>query len=211
MVKDQANKAFWQRVSGVYGLFMRKDRKMYEEISKEIGADLNKSMTVLELACGTGQLSFLISESVGFLEATDFSENMIHTAQRKQARENLRFSVQDATDLQFEAEVFDGVVIANALHIMPEPEKALSEIYRVLKPGGYLFAPTFVSAKGEKDYLSTRILKWLGFHTFHSWDDKSLTAFVAENGFEPLAARMIDAGFLPLCCLKARKHPGILN
>ncbi len=210
-MKDQANKTFWQRVSGVYGLFMKKDRKMYEEISREIGADLDKSMTVLELACGTGQLSFLISQSVGFLEATDFSENMIHTVQRKQAPGNLRFSVQDATDLQFEPETFDGVVIANALHIMPEPEKALSEIYRVLKPGGFLFAPTFVAAKGKHGYLSTRILNLLGFHTFHSWDDKSLTAFVAENGFEPVTVRMIHTGFLPLCCLKARKQTGIFN
>lgn len=184
---------------------------MYEEISGEIRADLDKSMTVLELACGTGQLSFLISQSVGFLEATDFSENMIHAVKRKQTPENLRFSVQDATDLQFEAEAFDCVVIANALHIMPNPEKALSEIYRVLKPGGFLFAPTFVAAKGKKGYLSSRMLNLLGFHTFHSWDDKSLSAFVAENGFESVEARMIDTGFLPLCYLKARKPSGIFD
>ncbi|NNJ30795.1 class I SAM-dependent methyltransferase [Bacteroides xylanolyticus] len=210
-MRDGANKIFWQRVSGVYGLFMKKDRKMYEEISREIGVDLNKSMTVLELACGTGQLSFLISKSVKFLEATDFSENMIHTAQRKPSPDNLRFSVQDATDLQFQPEIFDCVVIANALHIMPFPEKALSEIHRVLKPGGFLFAPTFVSQKGENGYLSTKMLNLLGFHTFHSWDDKSLTAFVAQNGFEPVDARMIHTGFLPLCCLKAKKQTEIFN
>lgn len=41
-------------------------------------------------------------------------------------------------------------MIANALHIMPEPEKALGEIYRVLKDGGYLFAPTFVQFSDKK-------------------------------------------------------------
>lgn len=39
---------------------------------------------------------------------------------------------------------FDVVVIANALHIMPAPDPAMKEIYRVLKKGGILFAPTFV-------------------------------------------------------------------
>lgn len=45
------------------------------------------------------------------------------------------FSVQDATSLPYTSGTFDAVVISNALHIMPEPEKALKEIRRVLKSG----------------------------------------------------------------------------
>ncbi|MFQ9418242.1 MAG: class I SAM-dependent methyltransferase [Lachnospiraceae bacterium] len=47
--------------------------------------------------------------------------------------DNLIFEVADATDLPYENHSFDVVLIANALHIMPEPEKALKEIERVLK------------------------------------------------------------------------------
>ena len=77
-------------------------------------------------------------------------------------RQNISFSVQDATRLTYNSEEFDVVVIANALHIMPEPNKALAEIHRVLKPNGILFAPTFVY---EKRYYKTDIfiMKLLGF------------------------------------------------
>ena len=56
--------------------------------------------------------------------------------------------IQDATKLTYESENFDVVVIANALHIMPNPDLALWEIHRVLKKDGILFAPTFVYEKG---------------------------------------------------------------
>ena len=46
--------------------------------------------------------------------------------------------------LPFEKNSFDVVIISNALHIIPNPEKVLSEIARVLKTGGLLIAPNFV-------------------------------------------------------------------
>ena len=55
--------------------------------------------------------------------------------------------------MTYEDEKFDVVVIANALHIMPQPEKALKEIHRVLKKDGILFAPTFVYKKGYSKFL----------------------------------------------------------
>ena len=71
---------------------------------------------------------------------------MIRKAKAKAHSARLYFSVQDATKLPYTLETFDAVVISNALHIMPEPEKALAEIRRVLKPGGILIAPTFTAA-----------------------------------------------------------------
>ena len=53
----------------------------------------------------------------------------------------LKFEVADATCLPYENNSFDVVIIANALHVMPEPQKALKEIDRVLKDGGLLIAP----------------------------------------------------------------------
>ena len=50
----------------------------------------------------------------------------------------------DATALPYADDSFDAVLIANALHVMPEPEKALREIDRVLRPGGILIAPNFM-------------------------------------------------------------------
>jgi ubiquinone/menaquinone biosynthesis C-methylase UbiE len=49
--------------------------------------------------------------------------------------------VADATALPYADDSFDAVLIANALHVMPEPEKALREIDRALRLGGILIAP----------------------------------------------------------------------
>lgn len=96
-------------------------------------------------------------------EATDFSENMIVEARKKPRSSRLHFSVQDATALLYAPDSFDAVVISNALHIMPHPELALAEIKRVLKPGGILYAPTFVHGRGAGFRLRAWLLTLAGF------------------------------------------------
>lgn len=143
------NKKFWQRFAKLYSPLMEKGNgQVYDQICTEVSPYLNKEMTVLELACGSGQLSFRLAQKAKQWEATDFSENMIAEAKKKPRPKGLYFSVQDATKLPYAAETFDAVMIANALHIMPEPDKAMGEICRVLKKDGVLFAPTFVHGEG---------------------------------------------------------------
>ena len=128
---------FWQRMARHYTTVMGRSAPLYREVCSRIRPHLNRDMNVLELACGTGQLSFPLSPYVRLWEATDFSSNMIAEAKRQVASSRLHFSVQDATDLPYAPETFDAVVISNALHILPEPDKVMAEIRRVLKPGGY--------------------------------------------------------------------------
>lgn len=92
-------------------------------------------------------MSEQLAGSVKMLEAADFSEEMIREAKKHPSSARLHYSVQDATNLTYADASFDAVVISNALHIMPEPEKALAEIRRVLKQDGILFAPTFTAAE----------------------------------------------------------------
>ena len=56
---------------------------------------------------------------------------MIEAAKKKKAAGNVRFSIEDAAALSFEDSSFDTVIISNALHIIPDPAKALSNISRV--------------------------------------------------------------------------------
>ena len=83
---------------------------------------------------------------------------MIKQAKRRGTTEKLSFCVADATALSYENENFDCVVISNALHIMPEPEKAMQEIRRVLKKDGILYAPTFLWAEKKSSGLRKRCL-----------------------------------------------------
>lgn len=139
-------KGFWDRWAGRYDRFMSGDKDTYARIMNPMNKKLNRSMDVLELACGTGILSVQLAGNVKMLVATDFSEEMIKQAKQKCHSSRLHFSVQDAMALPYAPETFDAVIISNALHIMPQPEKALVEIRRVLKQDGILIAPTFTAA-----------------------------------------------------------------
>lgn len=130
MSKQTDNKQFWQRWASCYGPLMQSSEPLYAAIAQQMQPHLTPKMNVLELACGSGQLSFRLSRLVRDWEATDFSPKMIAQAKLKPRGAGLHFSVQDATSLPYADETFDAVLIANALHIMPRPEKALAEIYR---------------------------------------------------------------------------------
>ena len=79
------------------------------------------------------------------------AEGMIREAKKGDYPSNLTFEVADATALPYKDDSFDVVLIANALHVMPEPEKALSEIDRVLKPGGILMYSTCTLVRAENE------------------------------------------------------------
>ena len=203
-MKRQDNKGFWQRVAGLYGPFMeRSNRALYAEICRAIRSRLRPDMEVLELACGSGQLSSPLADSVRLWEATDFSESMIAAARKRAASPRLRFSVQDATALPYPTASFDAVVISNALHIMPHPERALAEIARVLRPGGLLFAPTFVHGESMGFRLRVWLMELFGFHTFNKWNAREFTDFLTAHGFSILEQRILGDSLAPLCYVAA--------
>lgn len=198
------NKEFWQRTAKFYAPFMERNGRLYGEICKKIRPSLARSTNVLELACGSGQLSFRLAECVRLWEATDFSENMIAEAKKQPCSNRLHFSVQDATDLPYASDSFDAVVISNALHIMPNPELALAEISRVLKPEGTLFAPTFVHGKGAGFRLRARLLALAGFKVYSKWTAEGFERFISEHNFQVIQAVRLGGSLAPLCYLEAR-------
>lgn len=204
MNKENTNKKFWNNVAKLYTPIQeRRNRKLYHELCEVISKSLDKSMQVLELACGTGQLTFPLCKKVASWDATDFSEKMIQEAQVRAHSFPVTFSVQDATNLPYEDESFDAVVIANALHIMPSPEKALTEIWHVLKKEGLLIAPTFVY-DGKINKFRIWLMEMVGFHTFHKWKSDEYVQFVCKKGFKKISSSVI-AGMLPECILICKK------
>ncbi len=204
MKKD--NKSFWDRWAKHYDRAMSGDKDTYAQIVSRMKKKLNRNMIVLELACGTGILSVQLAGNVKILEATDFSEEMIRQAKAKAHSSRLHFSVQDATNLPYAPGIFDAVVISNALHIMPEPGKALAEIRRVLKPGGILIAPTFTAAGSLSGRMRIRLMELSGFKVFHKWTPKEYLDFLKENGFETACRKTFDGG-LKLTYAEARVKP----
>ena len=136
---------FWNRNAKRYDRFMRKDRAAYEKLY-ELIRPVVKARTVLELAAGTGLIAKNIVRAASHIEVTDASEEMIAEAKRNNRSAKLHFSVRDMFCLPYADKSFDVVIVSNALHIIPQPEKALAEIRRVLKDDGVLIAPTFTHA-----------------------------------------------------------------
>ena len=114
---DSTNKGFWERMARIYTAFMSKNNTAYEQICKLSEQYIDSEKSVLELACGTGQITFLMAGKSGSWEATDYSENMIIEAEKcnqgEHKCEQLRFCVQDATNLTYEDEKFDVVGICD--------------------------------------------------------------------------------------------------
>jgi SAM-dependent methyltransferase len=98
--------------------------------------------TLLELAAGTGDTGLLAAEMIepgGTLICSDFSPEMLQTAQRRAEElgvRNVRFKQIDAeTSIDLEAGTIDGVLCRWGYMLMADPETALRETRRVLKPG----------------------------------------------------------------------------
>lgn len=204
-MKEKGNKQFWNRWSGFYDRFMHSNERLYDEIATKMEVSLNREMYVLELACGTGLISRRIAGRVKSLEATDFSPEMIAEAKKKACSARLHFSVQDAASLPYAPESFDAVVITNALHIMPEPEKVMEEIYRVLKPDGLLLAPTFVHGEGIGFRIRTGLMKLIGFRVYQKWTASKFAAFVSRCGFTVTEQAAMGSNIAHLCYLAAKK------
>ena len=209
---DNTNKGFWERMARIYTAFMSKNDTAYEQICKLSEQYIDSEKSVLELACGTGQITFLMAGKSGSWEATDYSENMIKEAEKRNQGEHkceqLRFCVQDATNLTYEDEKFNVVVIANALHIMPQPEKALKEIHRVLKKDGILFAPTFVYERGYPK-LPIWLMEKAGFKTYHKWQREELKEYVGNKGFCVVGVTLVKGKPLSECVLVAKKSGAV--
>ena len=188
-------KNFWDRNARIYNRFMRKDREAYEKMY-ELIRPVVKNKTVLELAAGTGMIAKNIVNAANHIEATDASAEMIAEAKRDNRSAKLHFSVQDMFRLPYADKSFDAVIVSNALHIVPQPEKALVEIKRVLKDDGMLIAPTFTHA-GNSFFGKVRafFMKLAGFPLHSKWTSEEYLAFLRQNGWTVRKNVILKASF----------------
>lgn len=110
---------------------------------------------VLDLACGTGEFERLLLQDNPdqLITGIDISEQMLAIAHQKlKPYPNVSLQLATASDLPFADRSFDVIVSANSFHYFDNPELALKEMKRVVKPGGRV-----VILDWCKDYLVCRV------------------------------------------------------
>ena len=144
---------------------------------------ITKGMRVLELGCGTGDMwtrkSDLITKC-SELVLTDFSEGMIQTAHSNIGDfPNVTYQVVDIQEIPFEMNSFDIVIANMMLYHVPDLEKGLSEVKRVLKESGKFYCATY----GEHGIIQfiADLLKPYGV------EDRVNKNFTLQNGKQILA------------------------
>ena len=194
MIAIQEHKNFWDKNAGRYDRFMRKDRAAYDEMY-ELIRPVVRHKTVLELATGTGLIAKHIVNAAAHIEATDASAEMITEAKRTRSAK-LHFSVQDMFRLPYANQSFNVVIVSNALHIVPQPEKALQEIKRVLKDDGVLIAPTFTHAENSfSGKVRAFFMKLAGFPLHSKWASEEYLRFLRQNGWTVRKSVVLKASF----------------
>ena len=141
-----------------------------------------KGMKVLELGCGTGDMwkgHEDLMKACSKLVLSDFSEGMLENAKTNLGdNSNVEYRVIDIQDIPFEAESFDVMIANMMLYHVPDMERGLSEVQRVLKNGGAFYCATF-GEHGIMEFLS-KVLNAYGV------EDNVNKNFTLQNGKEIL-------------------------
>jgi demethylmenaquinone methyltransferase/2-methoxy-6-polyprenyl-1,4-benzoquinol methylase len=120
--------------------------------------DLRGGESSLDLACGTGDIAFLVAEKLprGWSVGLDITERMLLIADRKRRERNARnvvFHRADIMRMPFADESFDCITCGYALRNVPDVAGALEEVKRVLKPGGRFLSLDFA-------HPGNRVYRW---------------------------------------------------
>jgi SAM-dependent methyltransferase len=105
---------------------------------------------VLDVGCGTGSLTFLLSQRPDLKEVCgiDYAPSYIEHAARGNSDPRLSFRVGDACALPFRDAAFDRVLSLLMLHFVPQPDRAVSEMCRVARPGATVAAAVWDARGG---------------------------------------------------------------
>ncbi len=156
---------FWSKAAWAYdpANFLVCSSSFYRYIASGL-----KGERALDIACGTGILSLLISPNFTKVVGVDVAPGMVKAARKKVAHKginNIDFKLARAEDLPFDDNYFDVVTCLNIIGSLENDLKAISEMKRVLKPEGLLRFNIIIRAKSKiKDYVWYLFAKLYALH-----------------------------------------------
>jgi len=195
------------RIAGRYDLLnhllsANTDKRWRRIVAKRLSREIASGSSVLDVACGTGDLSIQIFETIGGrVVGLDFCRPMLDIARQK--TDQVTFVEGDALELPFADETFDAVTIGFGLRNLADTAQGLKELRRVTRAGGWLAILEF-SKPGSRsfrrlyEFYFTRLLPRLGglvsgSQSAYQYLPDSVLQFPDQAG---LAGLMHDAGFV---------------
>lgn len=193
------------------------------KFNKLLGSQVGRGFErALEIGCGTGYFSLNLMQAgvIDHLTYTDISPGMLEALGANAARLGLGARVRgirsDAEALPFPDESFDLVLGHAVLHHLPDLDRAFSEFYRVLRPGGYIAFAGEPSRIGDR---LARIPKYAARLAAPAWrrlvgasaaaaEDKREQAAAATQGGHELESEVDIHAFVPEDLAKVTRNAG---
>jgi SAM-dependent methyltransferase len=148
---------------------------------------IDPTLVVGDLGCGTGQLADTIAPYVKQVIAVDSSPDMLEAARaRVGAAGNVDIRQGELENLPIDPGELDAAMLSLVLHYSPSPAKTLSEVARVLEPGGRVLVVDMLPHERE-EYQQQMGHVWLGF------SDKQIARFLTGAGFGNVRVRALPA------------------
>ena len=201
------NAAFWNKAAPKYAKDAIGDMPAYEETLDRMREILQPHHRVLELGCGTGSTALELADSVDRYIGTDVASKMVKIAKGKlteQSPQNLSFAVQDAGVMTSRSN--DVVLALNLLHLLPDLENTLAEIYKALPSGGLLISKTGLLKDGLWLLpLVIPLMRTIGKAPFvRSLSEESLIGLLENAGFK-VTENLVQGGMVPRVFIVAQK------
>ncbi len=144
---------------------------------------------ILEVGCGNGSMWEGNIESLPTgttLTLTDFTQGMVDVTKSKfESFSNVTVEQMNIQDIHFEDNSFDIIIANSMLYHIPNLSKAISEVYRVLKPGGIFYCTTF-GVNGQQKFFKENFRKFNPNITVY---ENETYPFVMQNGYEILSEK----------------------
>lgn len=193
---------FWDRIAKLYDFAECLNGKVYNEMLEITRQLVPLHSRVLECAAGTGELSLAAAIKAKSVVCTDNSEKMLGVAKRKankQGAYNITFERQNIFALDHPDESFDVVIAGNVLHLLDDPEKALTELWRVTKRGGRILLPTFMTQnKSAASGTMLKLYTLLGYRASTEYTPRSYVFMLKSCALGRVKAKLIK-GTMPCC------------
>ena len=193
---------FWDYIANFYDFFENLyNSKVNQELCKKVAERMSSNDNVLECACGTGMISVHIATKCRSLIATDFSQGMLAKSRKRCKKiKNIRVEKANILQLEYPNESFDKVVAANVIHLLDQPDIAISELIRVCKKGGKIIIPTYIITK---EYgISTILIRLINHFakTFlYQFNEQSYKNFFKKLGYSQIDFEVINGR--TVCCI----------